>query len=410
MQSRAVSSIRSYDKNAKKHPEKQVKQVAESIKEFGFNQPIVVDKQGVIIVGHGRYEAAKLLGLKEVPTIEVDLTEEQAKAYRLADNKLNESEWDMGLVIEELKGLSAEMLDLTGFDSDLIIETDERDDVIPEDAPPVAKLGDLWALGRHRLLCGDSTEKEAVERLVDENKADMVFTDPPYNINYKGQGKNTSNTILNDDVLSDDFEEFLQKVFERYSENTKAGAGIYVFHASRTQKDFEKALQNNGYEIKNQLIWNKPMSALGWGDYQWKHEPFFYAGKKNHSIQFYGDRTHSTVWDFQKTEQQLLAWAKRQKKLEAEGKTTVWSMKRDNVHDYVHPTQKPVELISYAIVNSSKAEDVILDLFGGSGSTLIAAEKTNRTCYMMELDPKYCDVIIKRWEDYTGNKAEKLNE
>lgn len=400
-----------YNKNAKKHPDKQLKQIANSLKEFGWRQPILVDKDDVIIVGHGRWMAYQKFpeGIKEPWIIKVDdLTGEQVKAYRLADNKLNESEWDMGLAIEELKELSEDMQELTGFDLDLLIEPDEKDDVIPEDVLPVAKLGDLWALGRHRLLCGDSTDKDAVSRLMGGIKADMVFTDPPYNINYKGQGKNTSNVIMADNVTDDAFDSFLDKVFANFREHTKAGGGNYVFHASRTQIAFEKALAKNNYEIKNQLIWNKPMSALGWGDYRWKHEPFFYAGQKGQSIQFYGDRTQSTVWDFQKTEQQLLNWAKKQKNAETNGKTTIWSMKRDNVHEYVHPTQKPVELISYAIKNSTKADDIIMDLFGGSGSTLIAAEKMGRIAYICELDEKYCDVIIKRWEDYTGNKAKKL--
>src|SRR3990167_1664381 len=177
---RKLNSIKSYENNAKKHPSKQVEQIANSIKEFGFNQPIVVDKKGVIIVGHGRYAAAKRLNLPTVPTLELDLTEEQAKAYRLADNKLNESEWDMGLAIEELKELSDEMFDLTGFDRDLLIEPDEKDDVIPENVPAISKLGDLYQLGNHRVLCGDSTKIEYVERLMDGKKADMVFTDPPY--------------------------------------------------------------------------------------------------------------------------------------------------------------------------------------------------------------------------------------
>ena len=213
---------------------------------------------------------------------------------------------------------------------------------------------------------------------------------------------------MGDDVLSDAFDTFLDKVFANFKEHTKAGGGNYVFHASRTQAQFEKALAANNYEIKNQLIWNKPMSGLGWGDYRWKHEPFFYAGQKGDSIQFYGDRTHSTVWDFQKTDQQLLNWAKRQKLAEAQGKTTIWSMKRDNTHEYVHPTQKPVELITYALSNSTKADDIVLDLFLGSGSTLIAAEKTGRICYGMELDPKYVDVILKRWEEYTNKTAQKV--
>jgi DNA modification methylase len=404
-----ISKIKPYPKNAKKHPEKQIKLIAESIARFGFDSPIIVDQNDEIIAGHGRYEAAKLLDLEEVPVIQKEkLTEEEVKAYRLADNKIAESEWDMGLAIDDLKELPEDLQRLTGFDLDLLIEPDEKDDVIPEDAPPVAKLGDLWALGRHRLLCGDATKEDDVARLMGGVLADMVFTDPPYNINYKGQGKNTSNTILADNVEEDEFDKFLDKVFHNYSQHVKGGAGIYVFHASRTQNQFMKALGDNGYEIKNQLIWNKPMSALGWGDYRWKHEPFFYAGKKGQSIQFYGDRTHSTVWDFQKSEQQLLNWAKKQKSAEVNGKTTIWSMKRDKVNEYVHPTQKPVELISYAIANSTKADDVIADLFGGSGSTLIAAEKMGRTAYIQELDPKYCDVIIKRWEDYTGQKATKL--
>ena len=178
-----INDIKPYEKNAKKHPAKQIKQVAESIKEFGFNQPIVVDSNNVIIVGHGRFEAAKLLGLQDVPTIQVNLTEEQAKAYRLADNKLNESEWDMDLAIGELKELSEQIFNLTGFDGDLLIEPDEKDDIIPEDAPTVAKLGDMWALGNHRIMCGDSTDKASVEMLMSGKKADMVFTDPPYGVN-----------------------------------------------------------------------------------------------------------------------------------------------------------------------------------------------------------------------------------
>lgn len=400
-----INQITPYPRNAKIHDKKQIQLVANSIKEFGFNQPIVVDKKGVIIVGHGRFEAAKLLGLEEVPTIEVNLTEEQANAYRLTDNKSNESDWDMKLAVEELKGLSQEMFDLTGFDKDLLIEDDENDDNVPAlPETPKSKRGDIYILGeKHRVMCGDSTSEDDVKTLMGGVQADMVFTDPPYNINYKGQGKNTSNTILADNVLADDFDIFLDKVFKNYSDNAKAGAGVYVFHASRTASQFEKAMNKNGYEIKNQLIWNKPMSALGWGDYRWKHEPFFYAGKSGQSIQFYGDRTHSTVWDFQKSEEDLVRWAKKQKKAESEGKSTVWSMKRDKVNEYVHPTQKPVELITYAIKNSTKAGDVIMDLFLGSGSTMIAADKTGRVSYGMELDEKYVDAAVQRWCQFNDN-------
>ncbi len=402
-----IEDIKPYSKNAKKHDKKQIQQVAASIKRFGFVQPIVIDKNNEVVIGHCRLEAAKLLGLKEVPTITVEnLSDEEVKALRLADNKLNESAWDMDLVIGDLKGIDQELLDLTGFSRDLIIEGNENDDVIPEDAPPVAKLGDIWQLGKHRVMCGNSTSKADVARLMGDNKADMVFTDPPYNVDYKGTGENTSNGIMNDKMDSKAFDTFLAETFKRFSESSKEGCGWYVFHSSSTQDQFKKAIQDSGWQVKTQIIWNKPSAAMGWGDYRMKHEPFFYCGKEN--TQFYGDRTGTSIWDFQKTDGELFNWAKREKAAEAAGKTTIWTMKRDNVNNYVHPTQKPVELIDKAMFNSSKAEDIVLDLFLGSGSTVIAAQKTNRICYGMELDPKYVDVIIKRWEDFTQQIAVKL--
>lgn len=404
-----VSDIKPYDKNAKKHTKKQVEQVANSIKEFGFNQPVVVDKNGVLIVGHGRLEAAKLLGLKEIPAITLDISEEKANAYRLADNKLNESEWDMKLVIDELKTLTVDLVDITGFDKDLLIEADEADDVIPENVPSRSKLGDVYQLGPHTMVCGDSTDEEAWKKVMQGRKADCVFTDPPYNVNYSGRGKNTSEGILNDDMSEGAFDTFLEAAFGRVSEAAKSGAGWYVFHSTSTQAQFEKALKKFGMAIRNQLIWNKPTASMGWGDYRWKHEPFFYASKEGTETVFYGDRTHHTILDFHDSEQKLLNWAKRQKKLETEGKLTIWTMKRDKVNEYKHPTQKPVELITYALFNSSKAEDVIIDPFLGSGSTLIACEKTGRICFGMELDPKYVDVIVQRYVDYTGNQNIKLN-
>jgi site-specific DNA-methyltransferase (adenine-specific) len=388
--------IRPYPKNAKKHPKKQIDQIAKSIKEFGFNQTIVVDKQGVIIVGHGRYEALKSLGMeiKDEYIKVVDLTEEQAKSYRLADNKLNESDWDMDLVIEELKGLTPELLDLTGFDKDLIIEPEDRDDEVPEiPIEPQSKLGDLYELGSHRVLCGDSTREEAVLALTGGNKADMVFTDPPYNVNYSGRGENTSNTILNDKMSDSSFDLFLTEVFKRYSEVSKEGSGWYVFHSSSTQHQFQKAIEDSGWKVKNQIIWNKPVASMGWGDYRWKHEPMFYCGKEG--TQFYGDRCNTTVLNIPEDDKKALVWLRKQKELEKTGHTTIWSMKRDNVNGYVHPTQKPVELICYALSNSSKAGDIVLDFFGGSGSTLIACQKMSRGGYLMELDPKYVDVIGK---------------
>ncbi len=232
--------MKPYPKNAKIHPDKQLKQIANSLKTFGWLQPIVVDKDDEIIVGHGRQLAYEKYpeGIKEPWIIKTEnLTPEQVKAYRLADNKLNESQWDMGLAIEELKGLSDEMFDLTGFDKDLLIEPDEKDDVIPENVEPIAKLGDIWQLGRHRVMCGDSTQPEAVLRLMEGKKADMVFTDPPYNVNYSGRGKETSNKIENDNQTEEAFRLFLEKAFENYKTILKLeGGGIHMLCEPNSQR------------------------------------------------------------------------------------------------------------------------------------------------------------------------------
>lgn len=231
----------------------------------------------------------------------------------------------------------------------------------------------------------------------------MVFTDPPYNVNYKGTGDKTSRTIENDHMEASAFDAFLLGFFKSAVDSVKAGAGWYIFHSSSTQDQFKNALEEAGLAVRAQLIWNKPTAALGWGDYRWKHEPFYYAGRKETELVFYGDRTHATVIDFHKSEKDLIAWVKREKRLEVMGLATVWTMKRDKLSEYVHPTQKPVELITYALVNSSKAGDVVLDPFCGSGSTLIAAQKTDRVCFGCELDLGFCDIIIQRYVDYTGN-------
>ncbi len=401
--------IKPYEKNAKKHPKKQIKQIAESLDEFGVNQPIVVDKEGVIIVGHGRYEAMKFLGWTpeqiEKHVQVADLTEEKAKAYRLADNKLNESDWDMELVIEELKGLTEELIDLTGFSKDLILDTDEKDDEVPEVAEPKAKYGDVFQLGPHRIMCGSSTNAEDVETLMNGQKADMVITDPPYNVDYKGKGTNTKQGIMNDKMSDDEFHTFLVDTFTQLKPSIKTGAGLYIFHSHKTATDFEKALQETGYKIDTQLIWNKPSAGMGANDYRTKHEPFFYCGIEGQDKVFYGDRTGTTVWKIPDDDVKALKWFKKQIELAENGESTIWSVSRANVNEYVHPTQKPVELIMKAIVNSSKGGDIILDLFLGSGTTLIASEKAGRVCYGMELDPKYIDIIIQRYVDWSGNET-----
>lgn len=371
--------ITPYAKNAKKHPKRQIEQVANSIKEFGMNQPIVVDKQGVIIVGHGRYEALKHLGLevKDEWVKVVDLTEDQAKAYRLADNKLNESDWDMALVVEELKGLDDAMLDLTGFDKDLVIEPDEKDDEVPEvPKEPRSKLGDLYELGEHRVLCGDSTKLEDVERLMDGKKADLLHTDPPYGINYEG-GSKKREKIENDAI---DIYPFYLDVLTNCIVNCKNGASAYIWHASSETHNAIRAFIDAGWDYKQYIIWNKNNSTFGRQDYHWKHEPAIYGWAKNGSHSWHGDRKQTTVWDVERPS------------------------KADS-----HPTMKPIELCSKAILNSTKSDDIVLDVFLGSGSTLIAADKTGRICYGMELDCKYTDVIIERWCQYTGIRNIKKN-
>lgn len=416
-----ITDVKKYEKNAKEHPGFQLEKIASSIKAFGCKQPIILDKDNVIVVGHGRFIAmtellgytlmeAKAFTRKGEPVIPYmlidDLSDEEVKAYRIADNQLNAlTGQDMMLITEELKMLDESGFDitLTGFDRDIILEDDEQDDVVPEEPKvPKTKLGDVYQLGPHTIICGDSTDKDAYEKTVQQRKADCIFTDPPYNVNYSGRGKNTSEGIMNDDMDSEAFDSFLEKAFGCLSDVAKTGAGWYVFHSTSTQAQFEKALKKFGMTIRNQLIWNKPTASMGWGDYRWKHEPFFYASKDGTKTVFYGDRTHSTIVDFHDSEQKLINWAKRQKKLETEGKLTIWTMKRDKVNEYKHPTQKPVELITYALFNSSKAEDLVVDPFLGSGSTLIACEKTGRVCAGIELDPKFVDVIVQRWVDFTG--------
>jgi DNA modification methylase len=384
-----VSSVFPYADNPRDN-QAAVDKVAASIREFGFQQPLVVDKDNVIIVGHTRHLAAQRLKLTEVPVIVADgLTAAQAKAYRLADNRTHEeSSWDQKRLVSELKeliGLDFELA-LTGFDAEEIkglmalaeaIEnglTDE--DECPEvNEDCISKPGDIWILGRHRLMCGDSTSITDVEKLVAGDLADMVFTDPPYNVDYEGY-TDEKLTIKQDSMTDDEFKKFLMDIFASYFSSVKKGAGMYVCHGSIYQREFQNALEANGFKIRNQIIWAKNHFAWGMGRYKFQHEPIFYCYQQGQSDAWYGDKTQSTLWQIDKPNANRL-----------------------------HPTMKPVGLVEIAIMNSSKAGDVILDLFGGSGSTLIACEKTARNAKIMEIDPKYSDVIIKRWQEYTGNKA-----
>jgi site-specific DNA-methyltransferase (adenine-specific) len=384
-----LSELVPYDKNPRKNDEA-VKYVKASIQEFGFKVPIVIDKDNVIIAGHTRYKASKELKIDEVPCIIAsDLTEEQIKAFRLADNKVSEqAEWDLELLSEELDDLFDFDMGAFGFE----LESEEEDVEIQDDeyeieppAEPRAKLGDIYQLGNHRLMCGDSTSIDDVEKLMDGNKADMVFTDPPYLMgftgNVHGDGTKSFNSkhgaIKNDKMSRQDGDNFILKIFENIQRFNK-GAYYVCFYRLGLDYIF-RALDKLDNQYKALIIWNKGNHTLSNSDYMSKYEPIVYGWFDSHL--FYGDRRNFDIWDIQRTQKNDL-----------------------------HPTMKPIALCSKAIENSSKKEDIVLDLFGGSGSTLIACEQLNRHAYLMELDPKYVDVIIDRWEQYTGQKAQLLTE
>jgi DNA modification methylase len=393
-----IQNIKPYEKNAKKHDKKQVQQIANSIKEFGFNQPIVIDKDNVVIVGHGRLEAAKLLGLTDVPTIQVNLTEEQAKAYRLADNKLNESEWDMGLVIDELKGLSEEMFDLTGFDKELLIEPDAKDDVIPEDVEPVAKLGDIWQLGKHRVICGDSTDKSSVEKLMDGKKGTMIFTSPPYNINC-GMYE-----TYKDNLESREYIDFNINVFDLWNKFIEGITFWNISYNKNSKTEFIDII----YEI------NKKVDKIKFLDLVvWDKGHGMPINQKDAMTRSYEDIfVFSNENDFYKDNELIAVFKNKvgayyRKKIN-KGLTNYWKISTNDTQLDNHKACYPVMLVVKGIIIGSDEKEIVLDPFLGSGTNVIACEKTNRICYGMELDPKYVDVIIKRWEDYTGNKAIKL--
>lgn len=391
-----IDKLIPYAKNSRTHSDAQVAQIAASIKEFGFVNPVLIDEAGGIIAGHGRVMAARKLGIDEVPCIRLaHLNENQKRAYVIADNKLAlNAGWDEEMLKLEIKDLELAEFDISllGFDAEELenildkpetteglTEDDEVPD-LPED--PITVLGDVWVMGKHRLMCGDSTSIEQAEKLMNGVKADMVFTDPPYNVAYEGRGeKNKLGKIKNDDMSDELFEQFCRDVFSTYHAVMKPLACIYVCHPdSQTgpKLAFEKTF-GELFKKSSTLIWMKQSAGMGWQDYRAQHEPILYGWKEGGSGKhFYcGDRS----------------------------KTTVWQIGRDAQSSYVHPTQKPVALPEEAIKNSSKGEDIILDLFGGSGSTLIACEKNGRINRSMELDPKYCDVIVKRWQEFTGKNA-----
>jgi len=382
-----VDKLIPYANNSRTHSDAQIDQIAASINEWGFTNPVLVDEKNTIIAGHGRLLAARKLGIKEVPCIIAEgWTDAQKKAYVIADNKLAlNAGWDdemLALEIGELEGMDFE-LSLLGFDdaemAALMQDTTEGltdEDAVP-DVPeqPVTILGDIWMLGEHRLMCGDSTDAGSVALLMDGQKADQLVTDPPYNVDYTGKTKKALK-IQGDSMGDAPFRQFLTDAFTNAYSVMKAGASYYIWHADLEGYNFRGACKDSGLEVRQCLVWNKDTMVMGRQDYHWKHEPCLYGWKEGSGHLWASDRKQTTI-----------ITCKRPSKSE------------------LHPTMKPVELMEYQIKNNTKGEDIVLDLFGGSGSTLLACEKTNRHCRMMELDPKYCDVIINRWQDFTGKKA-----
>lgn len=386
MQLVPIEKLVPYVNNARTHSPEQVNKLRSSLREFGFINPVIIDRDYGVIAGHGRILAAKEENIKEVPCVFADhLTEAQKKAYIIADNRMAmDAGWDEELLRVEIEALQAEAFDLslTGFDekelSDLFKDdTDVEDDDFDVDSelkePAVTQMGDVWTLGRHRLVCGDSTKEETYDVLMQGQKANLVITDPPYNVNYEG----TAGKIKNDNMADDKFYQFLLDAFLNMEKVMANDASIYVFHADTEGLNFRKAFSDAGFYLSGCCIWMKPSLVLGRSPYQWQHEPCLYGWKKKGKHQWYSDRKQTTIWSFEKTKKNT-----------------------------DHPTMKPIPLLAYPIKNSSMSNTLVLDPFGGSGSTLIACEQTDRSCYTIELDEKFCDVIVKRYIEQVGSSDE----
>ena len=380
-----------YVNNARTHSPEQIMKLRSSIREFGFLNPIIIDRKDYsVIAGHGRLMAANAEGIKEVPCVFADnLTEAQKKAYIIADNRMAmDAGWDEELLRIEIEALQAEAFDisLTGFEeqelTDLFASEDESDveddDFDLNDALEKAsfvKRGDVWQVGRHRLMCGDATSEEDVATLMDGKLANLIVTDPPYGVSFTSSD---GLSIQNDSIKGEEFYNFLLKAFQNMAAHLEKGGAAYVFHADTEGLNFRRAFMDAGFHLAGCCIWVKNSLVLGRSDYQWQHEPVLYGFMKNGKHPWYSDRSQTTIWNFNKP--------KRNKN---------------------HPTSKPLDLLAYPIGNSSQANGIVVDTFGGSGSTLMACEQTNRICHMMELDEKYASVILRRYVEDT-NDAENV--
>lgn len=380
-----IDDIKLYENNAKLHPQSQIEQIKRSIQDLGYNDPIAVDEHNRIIEGHGRLQALKELGWESVEVIRLTgLNESQKRAYILAHNKLcMNTGYNPEILAQELAFLADDNFDISYIDfSDDFTYSDEsqkeaknrleKTEEELEDAPQVderlvfTQIGDLYEIGNHRLLCGDSFKLDNVSFLMNNNKANMVLTDPPYNVSYVGKTQE-SLTIQNDSMSDKEFYDFLFKIYSNLLVNTKSGGAIYVFHADSEGSNFRQAMKDSGWLLKQCLIWVKNCMVMGRQDYHWKHEPILYGWAPGAAHNWYTDRTQTTVLNFDRPQRST-----------------------------EHPTMKPINILEYLIKNSSKAEDIVLDLFGGSGSTMVAAEQSQRIAFLNEIDPRYCDVIVKR--------------
>lgn len=383
MQLVPIAKLVPYVNNARTHSPEQITKLRSSLREFGFINPVIIDRDFNVIAGHGRILAAKEEGIKEVPCVFADhLTEAQKKAYIIADNRMAmDARWDEELLrveIESLQGMDFDPL-LTGFDEKELAAlfddgAEAKEDDFDVDAelqkPAFSRLGDVWTLGRHRLVCGDSTKAETYTTLMDGVKANLVITDPPYNVNYEG----SAGKIKNDNMAGEKFYEFLLAAFQNMESVMAVDASIYVFHADTEGLNFRRAFADAGFYLSGCCIWKKQSLVLGRSPYQWQHEPVLYGWKKNGKHQWYTGRKETTIWEFDKPKK-----------------------------NGEHPTMKPIPLLAYPIGNSSMANSVVLDPFGGSGSTLIACEQTDRICRTIELDEKFCDVIVNRYIEQVGS-------
>lgn len=409
----ALSAIVPYAKNAKKHDKKQIKNISESIRQYGWTQPLVLDAKNEIVIGHGRYYAAKMLKLSEAPCVYVsDLTPEQVKALRIADNKLNESPWDIDLLREEIEGLDFGNIELDFSELEIDankVQEDDYDPTLPEEAR--SKPGDVYQLGRHRLMCGDATVLSDVQKLMGGAVADMLLTDPPYNI---ALGKNVTGSeheikengafLLNDDLPDEEFRQFLTDAFSNAQMVMRKGAAFHIWHADTERYNFEMAIRDAGLIQRQCLIWVKDHFTLSRQDFQWQHEPCLYGEKPLPFPEVdeipIGDEHETCVYGWVKGAGHY--WFKNRKQ------STVLFFDRPKASKE-HPTMKPVLLFDYEMKCNTLTGENVLDLFAGSGTTVIAAEQNGRNAFCMEYDPRFCDVIIDRWEAWTGDKAVLLS-